>query len=244
MKWFLVLFLMTVGFAVGYSVPKEKVMEVVRVNQDEPVLLLPDLIVLPPRQISMNSGQRVMRFSTTFANIGDGPLELIGHKAVGKELTYASQYILNKDGAGVYREVGEFVFHPGHDHWHVDDYVFYELWSMNQQGEPAELKASTEKMSFCIWDEHRYDGEVNGEAPSRVYTSPCTRISQGMSVGWGDTYTARVEGQEISLQGLADGTYLFVSKVNPDRKIFEKNYDNNESRVKVELAGNNLRRID
>lgn len=204
-------------------------------------LLLPDMEMVEPKQLGIagSGDSRKLRFSTTFVNVGQGALEVFGHHDDETKLTYAAQYVYEQGGPGEYRQIGEFVFHPEHDHWHVGNYVWYELWSVVED-QPGEKLRSTEKLSFCIWDEHTNNLNLPGASQARVYTWPCVSSRQGMSVGWGDTYLARVEGQEIDLAGLVDGEYYFKSGLNPDRKILESNYDNNENLIRIEIRGNTV----
>ncbi len=211
-------------------------------SSEERKLLLPDMVPTAPVQIyiTTTAGKKELHFSTTFYNQGKGPLEVIGHTDKEKEITYASQYVFETDGPGVYKDIGNFVFHPGHSHWHVDNYVFYQLWSLDAGGELDKRLISTDKMSFCIWDEFSKDLNLEGAPKSRVFTRTCYRETQGMSVGWADTYSATVEGQEVDITGIPDGTYVFRTAINPDRKIEEENYDNNSVDITVEIRGNKL----
>ena len=224
------------------EVVSEKIKETIQqATEKEPVrdLLLPDIVVTKPRELLIRNagGKKTLRFSTTFINQGVGPLEIIGHSDKDKGVTYAAQYISEAGGPGLYRDMGSFVFHPEHNHWHVGDYVFYQLF---QKGKNDQILASTDKMSFCIWDEDKQDLSLAVASPVRVYTSNCGRQIQGMSVGWSDTYLARVEGQEMNITGIPDGVYVFRSIVNPDKKIRENDYDNNTYDVEIEIVGNRL----
>lgn len=202
-------------------------------------LLLPDLTVTRPKELLIRNvgGKKTLRFSTTFVNQGEGALEVIGHSDKDKKITYATQYISEADGPGLYQDVGSFVFHPEHNHWHINDYVFYQLLI---KGGDSRALASTDKMSFCIWDEDRQNLDLKEAAPARVYTSSCGRQIQGMSVGWSDTYLARVEGQEMDITDIPDGIYVFRSIVNPERKISESDYDNNVHDIEIEIVRNKL----
>lgn len=206
-------------------------------------LLLPDLIVTAPAQLYIRSGggKKTLRFSTTFNNQGQGALEIIGHTDKSRKTTFASQYIYETAGPGEYRDIGTFVWHEAHNHWHVSDYVRYQLIRVSDMS-PVEVLTETQKMSFCIWDEFKQKTGLPGASPTRVYTSNCSRNTQGMSVGWSDTYKADVEGQEMDITKVPDGVYIFRSIVNPDRKILESNFENNMTDAYIEIKGNVLTR--
>src|SRR5438105_3841204 len=70
--------------------------------QNDPTLLLPDLITLPPSRVRVvrHLGHRVIFFSTEIGNTGDGPMVLKGHTvqtSTGQK-TQASQAIQRTDG--------------------------------------------------------------------------------------------------------------------------------------------------
>lgn len=208
-------------------------------------LLLPDLVIEQPTQllISGSGNKRKIRFSTIFTNRGDGPFEVIGHTDQERGTTFASQYIKRKDGTGLYREIGNFVYHPTHKHWHVANHVLYELWTTNSEGFQDKLATSSGKMSICLFDEKAADLELPGAPKKKVYPFACTSSIQGVSVGWSDIYLSRIEGQEVPIGSLADGTYIFSFNVNPDSKVLEKNYVNNSGSIKVEIKDSSIKVI-
>jgi len=211
-------------------------------QEEERVLMLPDVVPTTPLTlfIRTSGAKKELRFSTTFFNQGKGPLEIIGHTDKEDNITYASQYAYEEGGPGVYRDMGTFVYHPAHSHWHVDQYVFYELWSVDSEGKPDNLLFTTDKMSFCIWDENSKDLGVEGAPQARAYPRTCNGRQQGMSVGWSDTYQANIEGQGVDVTNVGDGTYIFRTIINPDRKILETDYDNNTVDITIEIKGTSL----
>lgn len=60
-----------------------------------------------------------------------------------------------------------------------------------------------------------------------------------MSVGWGDTYTSNLDGQEIDITGLPNGDYLLEIEVDPLNRIVESNETDNKSTIRVRLSGTN-----
>ncbi len=211
-------------------------------TEDKRKLILPDLVPTTPLEIFIRSAgsSKALRFSTTFYNQGNGALEIVGHTDKARGLTYASQYVYEEGGPGLYRDMGQFVFHKAHNHWHVDQYVFYELWSINGENKADKLLITTDKMSFCIWDENAHDLSIDKAPQGRIYARSCNGRQQGMSVGWSDTYSAATEGQEVDITNVPDGTYIFRSIINPDKKIAETNYDNNSVDITIEIKGKSL----
>lgn len=210
-------------------------------SSSEKSLLLPDISILPPAELYIENvgGVKKIRFSTIFYNQGEGSLELIGKPDKQKQVINASQRIIAAGGSSVEREVGKFILHPDHEHWHIEEYVVFELWSLGESKGKDELLATTQKMSFCIWDQEAYDLSLEN-APQDPHFLSCNSEAQGLSVGWSDTYLAKVEGQELDITSIPDGNYLISSKLNPDKKIMESNYDNNEIVLEIEIAGNTI----
>jgi hypothetical protein len=64
-------------------------------------------------------------------------------------------------------------------------------------------------------------------------------MREGISVGYGDDYSAFLEGQELSLEGVDDGRYVLVHRVNADRRLQELSYENNASSLLLEIRWEN-----
>jgi len=194
--------------------------------------LYPDLITLPPSDLYYDTAtidgttHQVLRFANTAWNAGQGALELYGREVSGR--TRVAQR-LSKSGGG-YTEVniGEFVFHPSHSHWHFEAFAEYSLWtraeydawvaSGRRQGQARRRGVKT---TFCIIDTTRVQ-TLPGTPSSSRFTS-CGQLAQGLSVGWGDEYHAALPEQWIDLgtARLADGAYVLRSVADPSNRIYE-----------------------
>lgn len=205
--------------------------------------LLPDLGILEPQELYITSGPETkkIRFSTTVLNHGKGVIEFRGKSDLQRKVTKATQVIQQKDGTNFYQEIGEFVFHPDHDHWHIGDFSEFQLWSIKDNGDFDRILAATDKMSFCLWDEHPLDGEKQEE--DRQYQPTCESETQGISPGWADTYSATLEGQELDISSIQDGRYAIQAIINLDKKIMEASYTNNNVIIYAEIEGSAIRVI-
>ena len=182
---------------------------------------------------------RVLRLGNTVWNDGAGPLELLGEFIPTTKQTAVRQRLYMADGSSHECAVGEFVWHPGHDHWHFADFVLYELWSTTPRGGLDRVMASSNKLSYCLMDTN----VVNRENPAFVWSiryGGCAQSSQGLSAGWGDTYDSWLEGQSLDITGLPDGIYRLVSTTNPAARLVESNYDNNAAVLYVGIEGNRV----
>ena len=206
--------------------------------------LLPDLEVLPPKELYIEAGAvRKIRFSTTVVNTGDGPLVIAGALDAASGTTTASQHILHSDGSIDVRLAGSFMFHPGHEHWHFEDFTMLELWTYREDGTLETMKATTGKATFCAVDEV-LEYETLEHVPDGPSFLTCGQGIQGISVGWSDTYTADLIGQELDITNVPDGSYAVRTVADPALRLVETNDDNNDLVVFVDLEGDNIRLRD
>jgi len=193
----------------------------------------PDLRTLPPSDLKFDTAvidgvsRPVLRFANTVWNAGRGPLHLVAKndKARRKSQVFQRTYSdYAATGAYTERRVGEFVFHPGHNHFHFENFAQYHLWEAAAWDQWVASNRSTEekalrrgaKTTFCIMDTQQRDATLVGSPTAAGYTL-CGRTTQGMSVGWGDTYGAHLADQWIVLDTpvLANGSYVLRSVADP-----------------------------
>ena len=201
-------------------------------------LLLPDLMTLSPYSLYItrdnSTDTSLLRLTNSVWNAGYGPLELWG-RVVGDGSTHAVvQRIFQTDGSYQERTMGEFVFHPGHNHWHLESFSLYELWSLSESGTLDKVAATSDKVSYCLRDIHR--NPHPNQAPRMGYGT-CTYGRQGLSVGWVDVYDHYLPGQSIDISGLPDGTYALMSTADPYNLIQESDETNNAAVVYLEIKG-------
>jgi hypothetical protein len=199
--------------------------------------LRPNLQPLPASDVRLATtadGRTLLRFSTTSRNVGLGALELRagdGDAATGRQRVY--QRVFLEGGGAQDQPVGDFVYHPEHDHIHFEGYALYELQPVDAPG--GSLRTGS-KVTFCVMDTTRIDTRLPGAPKKAVYTV-CGSQVQGMSVGWGDKYGYHLAGQEIDVTGLPDGVYALRITVDPQNRLAETSDADNVSSVDVRLAG-------
>ena len=209
-------------------------------------LLLPDLVTLPPTDLTIRgsdaAGQRVLRLSNHILNRGPGPLEVRGINDPEQRLTLVNQHIYHSEGVILEREAGAYVFHPEHEHWHIEAFASYELWTLNNRGGLADLVGLNDKVSFCLRDNTRFS-EMSEVAARPTYLA-CGLNIQGISAGWVDTYRFHLPGQIIDITGLPDGIYALRSVVDPDGVLWEVNETNNAVVLYVEISASQVVTLD
>ena len=211
------------------------------VPQEPP--LLPDLDQEMPTQLIVTQGRVGWRlgFRSAVRNIGAGPLIIDGHRPLSTELMEAQQVIVGAGGSrAVVDGVGrlKFVRSPDHHHWHLLRFDRYEL-----RRPSGRAVVRDRKTGFCLGDRYAVTTRVlPAQPPEPVYRTNCglgrpglTTVREGISVGYGDDYSANLEGQYLPLRGLRAGRYVLVHIVNSDHRLRESSYDNNAASTLLRL---------
>jgi Lysyl oxidase len=193
--------------------------------------LLPDLAQGAPTgvdvvlDIATGAPQARLVFDSTIGNVGEGPLILAARRKPGASTMTAHQVIRRSDGSSrTLRAVAgtiKFVQAHDHQHWHLMGIDRYELWT----GDASRRLRRDHKQGFCLGD--RYQLSANRPMPHQprrpAFPGYCgkskpglTRITEGITVGWGDNYPANIEGQFINIDGIAPGRYLLVHRIRAD----------------------------
>jgi hypothetical protein len=169
--------------------------------------------------IDQMNGRRLLRFTTIFVNAGRGPFELRGRRSSSSDGTMEMAQIMYRwDGStrriptpAVSRYAGD-----GHDHWHVQDVVVYEMW---RQGELAETRRGA-KTGFCFFDTTPWNLSLPDARRSGYYRQEWCGVRSvlrnrvGVSVGWGDRYPWNFVFQWIDITGLPGGRYKVRATVD------------------------------
>lgn len=209
-------------------------------------LLLPDLQTLPPSDLVIQlryfpEERKLLRLTNSVVNLGLGPLELLGvtNQATGK--TAVIQRLYTKEGSVEEHSAGEFLFHPDHKHWHLEDFARYEVWSLTPRGDLDRVVALTEKVSYCLRD--NTPAVLPGSPPQAVYTV-CGQELQGISPGWIDTYKFELPGQIVDITAVPDGIYALRSTVDGNNQLRELDEANNAATVYIEIDGSRVAAIE
>jgi len=206
-------------------------------------ILLPDLQVLPPFDLhlkySRQTGKTYLRLAITFWNNGQGPLELRGVFNPASRQTLVWQSLYTTGPTTREQLAGEFIWHPGHEHWHFTNFAVYELWSVSADGALDRVVASRGKVTFCILETDILDSERPDFSRRRSY-AVCGPGLQGLSVGWGDTYDSDLDGQLVESTGIPNGIYALVVRVDPANRILEADDANNTAATYIEFVEGRL----
>jgi len=206
----------------------------------------PDLAVAPIQDLQVGTapdGRRLLFFSATIVNLGEGPLLLRGMRNDdGWKLTQRVQY--SESGEETIPLQFSMIFGgDGHDHWHVAEAARYRLTALGDAEGTPKYDA---KVGFCFFDQAVYREDLLGAATEPQYAShECghedARVSEmGLSVGWGDPYQWFLPGQSIDVTGMPDGRYRLETIVDSLGRFRETSVENNTTWVEFEMQTREL----
>lgn len=98
------------------------------------------------------------------------------------------------------------------------------------------LVATSGKVSFCLQDVRRGEGDSGAPAPWPVYYGCFGGMGMmGISPGWMDVYGPSLSGQYIPLTQVPDGVYALVIHTDPGARVHESDDNDNMSVTGVEV---------
>ncbi len=206
------------------------------------VALLPNIRALPPAAIAMLDAT-TMKFSATSWNSGDAKLELVARNPETDPVTGMTKQPVDQRvycaGGGYYdRPAGKAEYHAAHNHVHYNDYANYILEPADAANPQNPRQGS--KTTFCIMDTTGVNTQLKDASAGAVFnwcpTQDPSFNTQGMSVGWGDTYGANLAGQSLPIGDLAPGIYRLRHVFDPKNLLLEKDESDNESCKLVEIG--------
>jgi hypothetical protein len=211
--------------------------------------LLPDLVSLPlPKRdfyagTNPEDGTVLLRFTSSIANTGDGPLIVDGERADGNRETWrVVQWFDEPEGerSGVVTGANLVYGGHGHQHWHLQFGASYRLL-----GDQGRVLASQTKAGFCFFDQEHHAPKLDGSPEEGVFVAQgcgkdtrATKVEMGMSVGWEDPYYWQLEDQSVEITDVPDGKYRLEATADPDNWLTEADEDNNMTWVSLELGTN------
>ena len=205
---------------------------------------LPDLRMAPLANFytENSGGERRLRFRTIMTNEGTGPLEVRGRRDSLSQPHLRTQQAIH-DGSGNIRLVDSRALMEyavdGHDHWHIQGVMLYQMWSAN-----GAVRRGT-KVGFCFLDSYRFNLGLPGAPQSQVYPERLCgdrgdlTNRMGLSVGWGDDYPANFAYQWIDITTLPPGDYTVLARADEQNWYLESNESNNCAYARVRITSTN-----
>ena len=206
---------------------------------------LPNLGMKRLQDISIeqtSDGRRLLKFTTIIVNVGLGPFELHGQRATTLNPDMDVKQRIYNDTGG-YRDITTsavmYYAGDGHNHWHVRDLETYELIRLDNG-----VKVGTGvKHGFCFFDNVQNDLTLPGAPQSPFYINcgshdpSALQVVMGLSVGWGDRYSASLATQYIDITGLGAGRYRLRATADANNWFLESNETDNSTWADMHLKG-------
>jgi Big-like domain-containing protein/lysyl oxidase len=210
----------------------------------------PDLqTVIPTNSFSVVQGDagREFRYTHLVYNAGPGPLEIEPQYSPSSGNYQGQQALYTHNAAGAWSLVSRvrvpdaFVFHAAHGHFHFPLAAF-GLYAVAPDGGLGAPVTVSPKNGFCISDSYIYNSTVDHAGAFVGSQGSCADPTtlRGLTVGAADEYDYRDPGQAIPFDGVPDGTYWFRAVSDPNNDLVEANEANNETDVKVTIAGSTV----
>jgi hypothetical protein len=200
-------------------------------------------------EIDEQDAVQCLRFDQVLRNRGEGRLELRFQREAGVfQDEYVAQRVYRSDGTFTDRAAGQVEFHAVHGHYHFKGFAQSEMWLTDGAGNLVDTAPAAvgDKVSFCVSDTDLIDWGKKGDGPLSYPAPDCLEpkqvigttefFSYGMTQGWADRYNWFLPDQMIDTAGLADGTYVLFTTVDPDSKLLESDETNNCGSVVLELT--------
>jgi hypothetical protein len=190
-----------------------------------------------------------LAFSATEWNAGPAPLVIEGERIPATETMQARQYFYDETGTAVAQDddVGTFEFHhgEGHDHWHFEQFVSYDLVAGHTADASGPVVATSGKQAWCLVPTDAIDLTVEraewrpGDTSLRTACGDVNAqfVRQVLHAGHGDTYNQTVSGQTFDITMLPPGDYQVRIEVNPGLVFHETDTGNNVSFRNITIGG-------
>ena len=210
----------------------------------------PDLKMRPPSNfyIQNTTTEKRLRFQTIIWNAGAGRFDVrLNRPDTATQRMSVKQRVYRSDGT--YRSIDVpdsygFYAGDGHDHWHVFKLQEFTIRPLNADRTSGPIAGRGAKTGFCFYDNVKWNLTLPGAPQSASYTSCGTKSSlsvrEGLSVGWGDRYSASTAYQWIKINGLKDGNYRVQVAADPGGKFSESTETNNTSSTYIRISGNTV----
>jgi hypothetical protein len=206
--------------------------------------VVPDLAMAPLDDFTIQwvNGRRMLRFTAMMVNIGSGQFEVRGSRASTSQPMRVSQVIFTSPNRATIARtvptdaVGQWSG-DGHDHWHVQEMMRYDLW-----GEAGTYRGA--KVGFCFLDSDPWNLGLPGASGTPFYrgswcaNSPSALSNRmGISIGWGDEYEYYLAYQWVDITGMPAGNYWVRAKVDPYGFFLEENEGNQCGYARISWTG-------
>jgi hypothetical protein len=206
---------------------------------------------------------KCLRLTTGPINVGEGPFDMrfdlvtdtTELETEPATLRGPMRQAVHLAGGGITeRAAGNYSFHTTHGHFHTEQILTYELYSVADAatGGLAKVGAGT-KSGFCPADQLfgdflQFQQAVpgafgDGDTAAGGCSSP-DGGSLGLTPGWGDVYRWQRPGQYVEFDGQPDGLYVIRATVDKSDLVLESNDADNTAYALARVTGEKIELIE
>jgi len=204
--------------------------------------LLPDLQIEPLNdfRVQILDGRRILRFTSTIANLGDGPLELAATRSSTSTPDLAVVQHVYQPNGGYEPVPSTAVIRFSEDDRHRWNLTEAAGYTLEVPGEEA--PRVTHAVDLCLTDETRLIGTAEARSYSCRAGRPDSRsVTEGLSVGWSTSNRSYFPDQRVDLGGLPlPGQYCVTATADPRKKLSEKTTENNAASSLLDITSNSV----
>jgi hypothetical protein len=213
--------------------------------------VLPDMGMMKLSTITIDTstlpGHKLLRYTATMVNIGQGALEVRGSRPDTSHSMSVVQRIYNDDGtfADVSKPIAMQYAGDGHNHWHSMDMEGGALVRLDNGKRVGALA----KHGFCFFDNVAFrltlpnapqTPQYTGSNSCAMRTPGALNVTMGLSIGWGDMYSSQTNFQWIDITGLPNGRYRLTATADPKHLVSEASYTNNSASARIRINGTSV----
>ena len=216
--------------------------------------VLPDLRMQKPSgfYIQQTTNERRLRFNTVVGNYGAGQFYVAAQRPNTSTAKMSlTQHVKRSDGSSRMIDVPLSKSHAywggdGHSHWHIYKLQEFTIRKVDDNNSAllGPVLGRGSKIGFCFYDNTKINLSLPGAPQAPKFTgcgaSTATRITMGLSVGWGDIYSAGTNYQWIKINGLKDGKYRIHVTADKGADFLESNEANNIAFTTIRITGNQV----
>lgn len=202
--------------------------------------LLPDLGMASVTTVTIDTttipGHRLLRYEARIVNVGAGAFEADGSRpdTTVSDVPISQRVFDDGGGSADVPITGTTMFWAGdgHNHWHIRDMESGTLTRLDN----GKVVGTLAKHGFLIHDGFVSNGSLPGSPGRGMYTAGnypsmldpnALAVTEGLSVGWGDSYGAATNLQWVDITGLPNGKYRLDLGANVSGWFLESDTTNN-----------------
>jgi hypothetical protein len=195
-----------------------------------------------PDETANDGATRCLRYSFGLGNSGAGPFDVrwtANETSMGHGVF---QCLARSDNTVEAHDAGTGSYHATHGHWHYDDVVWHQLYSVGADrllvpaGKGKKIGYSPADQGIVQWDQFTQDRAGTSASAGNCVAGSNRRL--GLSRGWGDAYRYQRAGNYVDFGINGDGEYVVHTIADPMGHLRETTTVDNTFYTHIRVTGN------